>query len=347
MRPRATFICGGALVPASRFRVHPVEAALREQGWRTDLIHGYGSMDHRIGHPLARRIYRAAGRIQRAFRTGLMRVDGPVMVQRLAWPWYGGPEARLARRSNGLLFDFDDAVFLGGDGRVSPGRRRALTRVFAASRHVVAGNSWLATAVDADVPVTVLPTCIDTSVYAPAKGQERKTVPTIGWIGTGGNIPYLHQLVESIRKLRAAGYRFEFHICSDVKPDDLLEKLGATFIRWNAEIELAFLQSIDIGLMPLEDDDWCRGKCSFKLIQYMAVGCPVVGSSVGMNRDVIVDGEVGYLARNDEWAEPLAHLISSPETRIRMGRAARLRAVAKFDSSIAVETYRSILEGMQ
>jgi Glycosyltransferase len=347
MKPRATFICGGTLVPASRFRVHPVEAALREQGWRTKLVHGYGSLDQKITHPLFRRAYRAMGRIQRAVRTGTMRIDGPVMVQRLAWPWYGAPEARLAERSDGLVFDFDDAVFLGESGRPSLGRRRALTRVFAASRHVVAGNSWLAAAIDADVPVTVLPTCIDTSVYAPPEERTCDAVPTIGWVGTGGNIPYLHQLVESVRKLRASGYKFKFHICSDVRPDRLLEELGATFTKWSAETELAFLQSLDVGLMPLEDNDWCRGKCSFKLIQYMAVGCPVVASDVGLNRDVVMDGQVGHLVRNSDWVSPLAYLLTEPDVRAEMGRAARHRAVAQFDSSVAVDAYRKILEGLQ
>lgn len=347
MTMHATFICGGEFVPASRFRVHPIEAGLKAEGWSTQLVHGYGRLDQEIGHPLARRAYRAACRLRRAAQTATMSVQGPVMVQRLAWPWYSLPEVRLSRKCSGLVFDFDDAVFLGEGGLPSTSRRSALSGVFAASSHVVAGNSWLAEAVDADVPISVLPTCIDTSVYVPATEDVSSALPVVGWIGTSGNFPYLVELIDELAKLRAGGYRFEFRICSDVQPDGLLRDLDASFVRWSAEGELDFLQSLDIGVMPLADNDWCRGKCSFKLIQYMAVGCPVVASAVGLNRDVVVDGQVGYLVRGNDWAAPLADLLISEGSRRRMGLAARRRAEEHYDISIALETYRRILGGLQ
>lgn len=343
---QATFICGGRFVPASRFRVHPIETGLRSEGWATKLIHGYGAMDQMIANQTARRAYRAACRVRRAARTAMMHLDGPVMVQRLAWPWWAVPEVRLARNCGGLVFDFDDAVFLGEGGRQSAGRRKALSSVFAASRHVVAGNTWLAESIDANVPITVLPTCIDTSAYAPAKMRSERSLPVVGWIGTSSNFPYLHQLIDDVARLRAGGYKFDFRICSDVEPVSLVRELGATFVRWSDKGELSFLQSLDIGVMPLDDTDWCRGKCSFKLIQYMAVGCAVVASDVGFNRDV-VSRDVGHLVRGGDWASPLADLLGSAEVRTRMGRAARLRAVERFDSTIALDTYRAILRGLQ
>src|SRR5690606_22889756 len=216
MTPRATFICGGALVPASRFRVHQVEAGLRACGWSTRLIEGYGPLDQRLGGTALQRPYRAACRLRRAWRTARLDSDGPVMVQRLAWPWSAMPEVRLAANCDGLVFDFDDAVFLGAGGRPSRSRRRALDAVFAASRYIVAGNSWLAQAVEAPVPVTVLPTCIDTSRYLPRPDRSPGGRPVIGWIGTSGNFPYLHRLVEPMRRLRAWGCDFDLRICSDV-----------------------------------------------------------------------------------------------------------------------------------
>src|SRR5690606_34928876 len=107
MMKRATFICGGQFVPASRYRVHPIEAGLRAEGWSTRVMHGYGPLDQKINNPLARRGYRAACRVRRALQTAAMRADGPVMVQRLAWPWWSLPEVRLARNCSGLVFDFD------------------------------------------------------------------------------------------------------------------------------------------------------------------------------------------------------------------------------------------------
>jgi len=267
------------------------------------------------------------------------------MVQRLAWPWWGSPEVVLASHCSGLVFDFDDAVFLGEGGRPSSSRRRALKKVFEASRHVVAGNSWLADAVQTDVPITVLPTCIDTAAYTPGS-RPHGDIPVIGWIGTGTNLPYLERLVDDIHRLRSSGHLFEFRICSDEEPRELARSLQARFVRWTPQEELPFLQSLDIGLMPLPDTDWARGKCSFKIIQYMSVGCPVVASGVGFNCDV-VNEDAGFLVRNDDWAEPLSTLIRSRSLRERMGAAARHRAVHSFDTSRAIETYRRILAGLQ
>lgn len=344
---RATFICGGINVPASRFRVHPIESGLKERGWDTGLIHGYGDLDRRIGIPLAQRAYRAACRLKRAARTATMRPTGPVMVQRLAWPWDSRPEVRLSARCSGLVFDFDDAVFLGEGGAPSPRRRKALSEVFAAAGHVVAGNEWLAQAVDADVSVSVIPTCIDTRLYRPVSGREASGEVRIGWIGTSGNFTYLRHLVEGLSALRSAGRKFRFLVCSDLDPGELGVSLGAEFTKWSPTGELDFLQSLDIGLMPLDDTDWCRGKCSFKLIQYMAVGCPVVASAVGFNNDVVTDGQVGYLVDDDDWYSRLEALVESAELRRNMGANARSRAVALYDIQAAVAAYEKILGRMQ
>jgi glycosyltransferase involved in cell wall biosynthesis len=347
MSSRVTFICGGELVPASRFRVHPVAEALQVDGWDTQIIHGYGSYDQKISLPLARRAYRAACRARRALRTAFLNTKGPIMVQRLALPWLGSPEVRLAQHNSGLVFDFDDAVFLGANGKENLFRRKALDSVFANAAHVVTGNTWLAQAVTANVPVTVIPTCIDTDRYRPRESNERNELVRIGWIGTSGNFPYLHQLVEPLAKLRSSGFSFELVICSDNKDLNLFRALGAKFEKWSAEGELRFLQSIDIGLMPLADDDWCRGKCSFKMIQYMAVGCPVVASAIGMNIDVLRNDVEGKLVTGTDWVNPLAELLESPEHRDLMGNTARKRAVDYYDTRVAVESYRRIFERLQ
>lgn len=344
MTSRATFICGGELVPASRFRVHPVAEALAAEGWDTRVIHGYGPLDHKIPWPLARRAYRGACRVRRAFQTAFLDTDAPVMVQRLALPWLGTPEARLAKHNGKLVFDFDDAVFLGANGRENIFRRKALDAVFAHAAHVVTGNSWLAQAVTADVPVSVIPTCIDTQRYRPTVRGERSGPVRIGWIGTSGNFPYLRQLVKPLAKLRLLGFSFELLICSDVADSSLFRELGARFQKWSAAGELPFLQSLDIGLMPLADDDWCRGKCSFKMIQYMAVGCPVVASAVGMNLDVLHGNTGGRLVVDEDWMSPLAELIGSEDHRAASGEAARARAVKCYDTEVAINGYRQILD---
>lgn len=343
MTARATFICGGELVPASRFRVHPVAESLAAEGWDTQVIHGYGALDQEIAVPFVRNTYRAACRVRRAIRTAFLQTQGPVMVQRLALPWLGTPEKRLAEQNSGFVFDFDDAVFLGANGQENRWRRKALNTVFAHASHVVVGNSWLAEAVTADAPVTVVPTCIDTHYYRPRERKKASEPVRIGWIGTSGNFPYLQQLAEPLAVLRSKGFSFDLVICSDHRNAQLFHELGARFEKWRPEGELAFLQSLDIGLMPLADDDWCRGKCSFKMIQYMAVGCPVVASAVGMNIDVLRDEDGGRLVTGKDWVTPLADLLDSARYRVSVGEAARRRAADAYDLHVAVEAYRQIL----
>lgn len=346
-RNKATFVCGGKTVPASRFRVHPTVHALTREGWDVSLVEGYGHRDQRIRSPIARKAYRVGCRAVRAYRTASLRLGGPVLIQRLAIPVMALPEAKLMRRGVPVVFDFDDAVFLGKDGEEGRLRRRALDKVCANAAHVVAGNSWLAEQVKADVPLTVLPTCIDTELYSPNKVAVEDRLPRVGWIGTSGNLQNLWQIVPSIEKLRRDTQEFEIAICSDGMDHNLFKRLGANFVRWSPSNEVSFLHSLDIGLMPLVDSDWSRGKCSFKLIQYLAVGCPAVGSAVGMNNDVLRGDYGGRLVRGDNWEEPLAELLGDPGLRDRLSRQARSRAVADYDVSVAIHTYRSILERFQ
>ena len=99
--------------------------------------------------------------------------------------------------------------------------------------------------------------------------------------------------------------------------------------------------------MPLADDDWCRGKCSFKMIQYMAVGCPAVATSVGMNREVLRGNIGGILVENGEWVSALESLLESSDERAKLGREAREVATTRYDVQVAVDAYRSILHGLQ
>ncbi|HSP31772.1 MAG TPA: glycosyltransferase [Halomonas sp.] len=338
-----TFICGGRQVPASRFRVDPIAKGLVDIGWNVNKIYGYGDLDQRLSSGLVRRAYRAGCRLRRAMITGCLKLDEPVVLQRLAWPWSGFPETRLAKRVAGLIFDFDDAVFLNGAGNISRLRDTALKSVFSESIHVVAGNSWLAEYASDYADVSVVPTCIDTSRYLPVDDQETDKKTVIGWVGTSGNFKYLYQLIKPLCDLRSSGFLFDFVICSDAVDKQLFGQLGADFVKWTAENEISVIQSFDIGLMPLHDDDWCRGKCSFKLIQYASVGLPSVGSAVGFNKDVIEDGTTGYLVAENEWYEPLSRLVDDHFDRLRMGRNARNVALSRFDVSVAISAYQELL----
>lgn len=345
---RVTAISGGVTVPSSRYRIDALLASLRQKHWSTHSIHGYGDWDRAITHPIARKSYRLACRAKRAIVTQTLRVDHPVIVQRLAIPTWGPPETQLARRNGRVVIDFDDAIFLDSKQRECGKRKRALDQVFLAARHVVAGNEWLAEHVPDACVVSVIPTCLDTETYVPRAdvGESPEEPIRIGWIGTSSNFRHLEQLVEPLKAVRAHCPQVEFAVCSDVRWDDLFSRLDATFVPWSAKREVEILQSFDVGLMPLADEDWCRGKCAFKLIQYLAVGIPSVCSPVGMNCEVVQDGENGLYARNQDWATPIIALLDSPELRMRIGRKARDTAEERFALRKAADAYDRILRSM-
>lgn len=181
---------------------------------------------------------------------------------------------------------------------------------------------------------------IDTQLYHPRLEPRRDGEPVrIGWVGSSSTTRYL-ELV------RGALVR----ICRDF-PNVVVDTIGAERMTgsdlrlhqrpWTLEGEPKDLQAFDIGIMPLANDEWCRGKGAYKLLQYMAVGIPSVASPVGVNTDVIVQGENGYLADSeDEWYLRLAELVRDAETRARMGRVGREMAVQKY----SFETYYPVLK---
>ena len=340
---KITFISEGILTPATRFRVDPVFDTLKDRGWRGSSLYGYGTADQKLSNQWIRKAYRISCRIKRACRTTLMKAEGgPVFMQRLAIPTWGYPESRLAIRNGRFVFDFDDAIFLNSKQQECRRRQRALDQVFRSSAHVVAGNSWLAQHVPDSCSVAVIPTCLDTHKYVPKNnGSNQKKTVRIGWMGTSSNFRFIAQLAEPLRKLRTK-FDFEFVICGDEQDRQLFADLGASFVKWSAENEVATLQSFDIGLMPLLDEDWCRGKCSFKLIQYMAVGIPTVSTPVGMNCDVVTEGVDGLFANGSDWASPLESLLADAALRQRMGEAARKTAQSRFALPVAVDAYEKI-----
>lgn len=338
-----TFSCGGRLVPASRFRVDPIADHLRAQGHRVAVIYGYGRRDAEIRAAPLRKLYRTGARLLRAARSAFVSTREVFFVQRLAIPLLAWPEMIAAKRGAPLLFDFDDAIFLGSNPAATALRRAAFDQVCRSATLVVAGNAWLAGHVPAGVETHIIPTCIDTGLYRPRDRREDGPV-VIGWMGTGTNLPGIEQIVPAIQALRAQGVPFRFLLCSDERDEGLIARLGADFLYWSKETELATLQSFDIGLMPLRDDLWSKGKCSFKIVQYMAVGTPAIASAVGFNIDAVADGETGLLVAPDvDWTEPLRRLVEDRDLRERMGRAARERALALFDVRVAAQRYEALL----
>jgi len=250
-----------------------------------------------------------------------------VVVLRKTFP---GPLLWLLRRvSRKLVFDFDDAIFCNTDGTPSPTRMHRFGAMAAACDHLLAGNRFLAdTAARCNRAVTIVPTCIDIARYAGDYPRPRDSVDLV-WIGSRSTRKYLVEALPALRLAAARVPRLRLKIIADFDlPDAGLPTLA---IPWSAETEALELGSAQIGIAPMRDDDWSRGKCALKVLQYMAAGLPVVSSDAGANAEVIVAGETGYLVGDDEsWAQRIAQLAVDAALRERLGAAGRRRASADY-----------------
>lgn len=266
-------------------------------------------------------------------------------------------DGALVRRLQGLgvplVYDFDDAVFLRQEGgrawveglRDPEGSAAALVR---AARVVLAGNVYLAAfarrvlGVGGEARVRVLPSVVDTCVLRPRQGAAPDPVPTLGWIGSDSTLPYLETLAPALRALAArVPHRL---VVSAGSRRPRLDGVPFHFVPWSARGESSVLASFDVGLYPLDDTPWSRGKCGFKAIQYMACGVPCVASPVGVLRELVRPGDTGLHARDgDEWVEACARLLSDEGERRRMGRAGRALVEGSYSVQAATPMLASAL----
>jgi glycosyltransferase involved in cell wall biosynthesis len=233
-----------------------------------------------------------------------------------------------------VVVDYDDAIFHRYDQHRSSLVRstlgRKIDRVMASATLVIAGNAYLAERARAAgaAEVEILPTVIDLEKYPGPRWTERTPV-TVGWIGSPSTQEYLRHIGPALARFcEETGGRVQ---AIGVEERFQLEGVPLEAVPWSKETELAALQALDVGIMPLADSPWERGKCGFKLIQYMACGLPVVASPVGANREIVIDGETGALAATqDEWVSALKSLAGDAARRRRMGEAGRARVVSGY-----------------
>jgi glycosyltransferase involved in cell wall biosynthesis len=240
-------------------------------------------------------------------------------------PWF---ERRIAGSGIPMVFDFDDAVFHAyrspSNGYLSylkfPNKIGEICRL---STHVMAGNQYLADyALRFNQNVTIIPTTIDTDKYQPLEKDSTPETLTIGWSGSFSTIQHLDTIRDVLQELA----REEKFVLRVIASSDKYELPGVETeaLKWRSDTETEDLRKIDIGIMPLPDDQWSKGKCGLKALQYMALGTPTVCSPVGVNSTIIRDGENGFLADSkDEWIAKLKKLLHSAELRKKFGAAGR------------------------
>ncbi len=249
-----------------------------------------------------------------------------VIVEKELFPFLPAFAERLLRVSGvPYVVDYDDALFHRYDLHSSKLVRGVLGRkIDAVMRHavvVVAGNDYLAErARQAGARrVELIPTVVDTHRYQPRQAPPNET-PVIGWIGTPNTSRYLQPLLPVFEALQA---RMRVRVVAVGARSEDFAGTPVETLPWSEETEVESIQQFDIGIMPLADSPWERGKCGYKLIQCMACGVPVVASPVGVNTVIVNPGKNGLLARDDEWEEQLTTLLQDPELRRSFGAQGR------------------------
>jgi glycosyltransferase involved in cell wall biosynthesis len=339
-------LTAGRTTPSARFRVRQYVAPLAAAGievreWAPAIdknapVPGYP--DGGAPRPVAAlwRSLKIATRLPGVAASSLADVR---WVSRELAPGYLTFEPVLRRP---LVLDVDDAVWLERGG----GSRRAVVALARRAEVVVAGNRYLADFFsDATRDVRVVPTAVDTDRFRPAAAAKKGPGFVVGWTGTSANFRYLLDVEEPLAAFVKSHRDVSLRIVADRAPS--LRSVPADrmqFVAWSPHCEVASVAEMDVGLMPLRDDDWTRGKCSFKMLQYMACGVPALVSPVGMNREVLAIGDVAAAATTlDEWREWLEWFYRERESAAALGRAGRTVAEQRFSLAVIAPQLAAIL----
>jgi len=268
--------------------------------------------------------------------------DAVILQRKLLDP----SDTRLLRtNSRKLFFDVDDAVFFHNRPVNLLVRWRQWHRFLAITRaadRVVAGNSYLADYFRAKgTAVTILPTLVDPAHYA-VKQHAPTPTPRLVWIGSRSTLPYLQQCLPAIRC--AADKIPGLTLLTIADATVPWPGLPIEHIPWSEGAESQSLLHGDIGIAPTPLDRWTRGKCGFKIVQYMAAGLPVIASPVGMNADLVTQNETGLQARTPaEWTAAIIDLATNIDRRHAMGQAGRARVEHQYNLDRGTDVWADLL----
>lgn len=335
-------------VGSQRYRIEQWAPRLRAAGIELTIAPFFSNrmMDvlYQRGHVLLKVRETIAGYIRRTAQRRVI-ARHVALVHREAFPV--GPswlDQRLVGKAP-FVYDFDDAIFLPSTSASNrwigalknPAKTARLCR---AATHVTPGNEYLAEyARRHSSSVTVIPTTIDTDEYV-CRPRAPNARPVVGWTGSATTVPYLMALQAPLRALRRR-VPFELRV---IGAEVSMPGLDVACVPWRAATEVEDLRPLDVGLMPLPDDPWTRGKCGFKALQYMALGIPPVVSPVGVNPDIVHDGHNGFLACSDaEWIEKISALLASPDRRAAFGVAARQTVEQRYSARVHAPRVAAIL----
>lgn len=343
--------------PSQRFRFEQYFGMLQEEGYTLEcqsflsesgwhVLYTKGNLIRKIvsvSNGFIRRMKLFTGPLQRASFVFIHREVAPVGPPILEW---------LIARVFGkkIIYDFDDSIWLPN----TSDENRLISRLKWHSKvknlcrwsHVVsAGNRYLALFAEAFASrVVINPTTVDAHHrHTPGSAASSTSgVVTIGWTGTHSTLRYLEGLEPVLQQLESAfGDRVRFLIIANREPALSLRNL--VFVPWAEEREIEDLRLIDIGIMPLVEDEWSKGKCGLKALQYMSLGIPTVASPVGVNTEIIRDGVCGFLCYDPEcWRKTLSRLVEDSALRVKIGTAGRSRVLADYSTESNRSSFLSL-----
>lgn len=281
----------------------------------------------------------------------LARYYNVIFIQRIVIP--KAIACFLKKINDNIVFDFDDAIYaIEGSKTYLTNRlrtyrnRRYLPYMLSISKAVIVNNEYnkkFAEQFSKDIYIITSP--IDTQRYRPdneSLPQKDREGVIIGWIGSATTTIYLDSLKDVFRTL-SRKYKITLKLIGAANFD--IPEVKIVKKKWHLNTEVSELQGFNIGIMPLPDDEWTRGKGGFKLLQYLSMGIPAVATPVGINTEIIKDGITGFLVNSEEeWIEKLSLLIENPELRQKIGMAGRRTVEERFSVKVNAPKYLQILE---
>jgi len=306
---RVAALTSGRHTPASRYRVRQHVPALLKHGIR---VREYCPIIEKYASPprVVRRLLACFGQDRTEWHVRLKKLDRLLglagshlsevtWLERILIPSHLSFEPILKKP---LVFDVDDAIWLGeGAGITDAVARRADV--------VIAGNGYLADWFSRyHDRIEIIPTAVDTKFYRPGTAEPGEEF-VVGWTGLSSNYRFVQLVATPLARFLATHRDAVLVLMSDSPPAGLeLPRDRVRFVRWRPDDDFRVIQSFDVGIMPLSDDEWTRGKCSFKMLQYMATSVPVIVSPVGMNKEILSEAACGLgPVSSDDWYEALVY----------------------------------------
>jgi len=339
--------------PASRYRVYQFLDYLKDHGVEWTLSPGIAKNHYLKVYSGKNSLRKFAALVLVFFKRlkDALRAPGYdiIFLQREILPQvFPVIEKMIMKLNKNLVFDFDDAIFLvpaQRDSFIYKFRfRDNISEIIKGSSYIIAGNEYLREyAGRFSSKVCVIPTCVDTArFYVKKKLISDNEQTVIGWIGTEHSLFYLKNIEGVFKELSK-----KFNICLHVigGRDFAVEGVKVVNKKWDMGTEVADLHELDIGVAPLLDDGWGKGKCGLKALQYMSCGIPVVCSNAGIYKEMIVEGKNGFLAsKDDEWVEKLEMLIQDKKLREKISLAARNMIEEKYSLKANASKLKSVFD---